>query len=75
MHSTEIATVTLLDQSSQWYGVVIIRCVVGRIGLTVSLREDGDVEVFLKPTEAAAVIEALQSAMRIRDQQIASAEE
>lgn len=44
--------------------VVIVRAVSGRVGLALSKREDGDVEVFMPTDVASALADALIDATR-----------
>jgi hypothetical protein len=60
----EIATLEFHDDEAQDDGVIIIRVAEGSVGLAVSLRADGDIEVFLSPELARTVAERLQEASR-----------
>lgn len=55
-------TIPFVDQETQEQGIVIIRTTPSSIGLTVSLRRGGDLEVFLTPEDARLLLDALQVA-------------
>jgi hypothetical protein len=59
----EVATISVRDQGSKDEAVVIVRGGPNLVGLALSLRQDGDIEVFLNPPDAARVIDALQRAL------------
>lgn len=63
MTTTEIATIAFTDQEARDEGVAVVRSSPSSVGLTLSLRQNGDVEVFLSPDEAKSLISALQTAL------------
>jgi hypothetical protein len=58
----DIARITFVDVDSGDDGVVLVRTHNESVGVAVSLRRDGDVEVFLGPNEVNELIEALTAA-------------
>ena len=61
-NAREIATLEFRDVESDEDGVIVIRVGGGSVGLAISLRTDGDIEVFLSPAQAVAVAEKLREA-------------
>lgn len=56
----EIATICFLDHDSGDEATMVVRTIGEATGLTLSLRRNGDVEVFFGKQELALLIEALQ---------------
>lgn len=61
MDSREIASIRINPDSPE-EGLIVVRVVKSRVGLCLSLREDGDVELILKREECAALARALGDA-------------
>jgi hypothetical protein len=61
--SKQIATILIGNRQEEDYGVVIIRTLSdGTVGLTVSLKHDGDTEIYLKKEDCFKIIKALKEA-------------
>jgi hypothetical protein len=58
----EIATISFLDADSGEDALAIVRTGRARIALCLSLRENGDTEVVLSPSDCQALVEALKRA-------------
>jgi hypothetical protein len=58
----DVRTLTFRDAETGDEAYVAVRAGAGRIGLVVSLREDGDVEVFFTEDEATTLADALRDA-------------
>lgn len=69
MVTKEIATIQIIDDDSGEEAVAIVRVVEGRIALCLSLEENGDVEVVMKPGESESLLEALRLATSIANDQ------
>jgi hypothetical protein len=65
MALADIVTIAFRDLNSRDEGVIILRAEKGTLGVCVSLREDGDIEVFVGPTECDRLLEALSRAARV----------
>jgi hypothetical protein len=63
MKSKEIATIEFVDAETSDSAVAIIRLGNGAVGLALSLSRDGDVEVFLSPSDTARLVDALREAI------------
>jgi len=61
----EIQTLVFRDVASDEEGVLIVRASGGSIGLTVSLKSDGDIEVFLSPQDCTNLLQGLQRALEV----------
>jgi len=59
---SDAKTIEFLDGNSQDQGVAIVRNVPSFVGLALSLARDGDIEVFLSPSDARRLIDALAEA-------------
>jgi hypothetical protein len=59
---TSFAKISFVDVESGSEGFFGIRAEGEALGLSVSLRSDGDIEVFVRKTEIDALINALQEA-------------
>jgi hypothetical protein len=59
----EIATISFKGPESADSGIVVIRAQKGIVGLALSLLKDGDLEVFLAPSDCQLVIDALRGAL------------
>jgi len=62
MHLTEIATIGFRDLDSGDEGVATVRASKGELALRLTLKQDGDVEVFLGPGDRDRLLVALQHA-------------
>jgi hypothetical protein len=60
----EAATITLKDPDSDEEAVAIVRYDSSRVGLCLSLKSNGDVEVIMRKADAVTLLEALQKAIR-----------
>jgi hypothetical protein len=56
------STINFVDKDSGQEGFVAVRVEGAVIGLALSLRDDGDIEVFLEKEEAAQLAVALEEA-------------
>jgi hypothetical protein len=56
-------TIIFFDDDAGQDAVVIIRVASQKIGLSVSLEHDGDIEVFLPISKCELVVDALQRAL------------
>jgi len=63
----EIATVTFTDADSKDDAVAIVRATKGIVGFAVSLKEDGDFEVFMSTKDCRAIVSELQRAIGFAD--------
>ncbi|MBA2227962.1 MAG: hypothetical protein WHU94_16315 [Thermogemmata sp.] len=67
----QISQIPFLDAESKGEGIVIITARKGCVGICISSRENGDLEVFLPPEKGeqliAAITEALMVAKTIDD--------
>jgi hypothetical protein len=59
-----ISPVTFLDRNTGDEGVVLVRVIDDVVGLTLSLKRNGDMEVFFGAEELDRVVDALQAARR-----------
>jgi hypothetical protein len=64
----EIATIHFTDVDSHQEGCIIVRSAENAVGLCVSLRQNGDVEVFLNVGDGKRLLEALQAAIASNEQ-------
>jgi hypothetical protein len=62
-----VATIRFKDVVSQDEAVAIVRAEPGHVGLALSRREDGDIEVFLTTEACAKLADALTKAQRLAD--------
>jgi hypothetical protein len=62
----EEATITFCDAGSSDEGVAIVRYDENHIGLCLSLKSDGDIEVVMSRSDAGKLIEALSNAVKRR---------
>ena len=60
-----IPTISFIDKDSGDEGVVLVRVSGDAVGLAVSLRKNGDVEVFLGAEELDRLIRVLEDARRV----------
>jgi hypothetical protein len=60
----QVATIQLRDLESRDEGLIIVRCGRKRVALALSLRADGDVEIFMTVDEARLVADALKAAIQ-----------
>jgi hypothetical protein len=61
----QIATVEFRDAYSGDEALAIVRAAPGIVGVALSLRSDGDIEVLLPPTAAKALLKALHEALAV----------
>ena len=59
---TQVATVTYADQATGDDAAILVRVIDGQVGLTVTLRSDGDVETFIPPAALDELIAGLRRA-------------
>ena len=59
----EITTIEFVDVETRDRGLVIVRASANKVGLALSLRSDGDLEVFLSRDDCETLISALQRAI------------
>jgi hypothetical protein len=62
---SQIAMVEFIDADSSDQAVVLVRAKEGLISVAISLRQNGDLEVFFGKAECERVIDALQKALAI----------
>lgn len=62
---SSIATISFVDADSGDEGFIGVRVEGGAVGLSVSLRSNGDVEVFVGQREVEALIDAFREAQRV----------
>jgi len=60
---TEIATINFRDADTGDDACAIVRVLQGCVGITLSLKHDGDIEVFMGRTDVEGLIAALQKAI------------
>ena len=58
----EVATIYFTDRDSGDEGVAVVRAIDGTAGLALSLRKNGDIDVYLGAQELDQLMEALQRA-------------
>ncbi|HET8655018.1 MAG TPA: hypothetical protein VFL93_05855 [Longimicrobiaceae bacterium] len=58
-----IATIIFEDADANGEALVIVRASQEHVGLAVSLKEDGDIEVFMPLEAAKQLLSALQNAL------------
>lgn len=63
MQTKEVATLSFIDSENRDEAVVIVRVTEGSVGLCLSLKKDGDMEVFMPTEDCRKLIQALQSAL------------
>ena len=56
-------TMSFVDRGSSDEAIIVVRYDEGVIGLAISLKTDGDVEVFMGKDEARSLIETLKTAV------------
>ena len=61
----QINLIDFVDIESRQEGIAIVRAGDGEVGLTLSLKEDGDIEVFLGLRECEQLLSSLQEAVSI----------
>ena len=61
--SVQVMTRQFVEQDGGEECLVIVRTGPGWVALALSRRSDGDVEVFMPPTEVEALVSALQQAL------------
>jgi hypothetical protein len=54
--------INFVDQDSKQEGVATVRVTDEAVGLGLSLRRNGDIEVFLKPADIRRLVQALNKA-------------
>src|SRR5712691_12824515 len=64
MDVIEIASIPFVDTASKEEGAAIVRRTATSVGLALTLREDGDIEVFLALEQAKLLAGALQCAIQ-----------
>ena len=64
MESLNVATIQFTDVVSGDAGVAIVRLTDRAVGLCLSLKQDGDVEVFLSNSDASHLVAALNAAIQ-----------
>jgi hypothetical protein len=71
MMSREVVTLSFLDAETSDEGTIVVRHSDSAVGLTLSLRGNGDVEAFLSPRDCERVIDALREGVkRIVDREL-----
>lgn len=60
---TEIATINFRDTDTGDDVCTIVRVMQGCVGITLSLKHDGDIEVFMGRADVETLIAALQKAL------------
>ena len=60
----EVATIQLRDLESRDEGLIIVRCGQDCVAMALSLRSNGDVEIFLTVDNAKLVVDALNTAIQ-----------
>ena len=58
-----VATIGFRDAESGGEAIVIVRAAPGAVGLALSLRGDGDIELFLPPAAARDLLDAIRQAL------------
>ena len=61
----QISLIDFVDVESRQEGIAIVRAGDGEVGLALSLKEDGDIEVFLGLRECEQLLLSLQEAVSI----------
>lgn len=59
----EITTIEFVDMETRDRGLAIVRASASKVGLALSLRSNGDLEVFLSRDDCQTLISALQRAV------------
>ena len=67
MEIKEIATIRFTDDDSGQEAVAIVRAAEEQVALSLSLADDGDVEVYMKRDAFNSLLRALQQAARTAD--------
>ena len=62
-HMKEIATIEFVDTETNDPGVAIVRASANEVGLALSLRSNGDLQVFLSKRDCELLVCALQKAV------------
>jgi len=62
MEIKEIATIRFTDDDSGQEAVAVVRAAEGQVALSLSLADDGDVEVYMKRDAFNSLLRALQQA-------------
>ncbi len=63
-----IDTAHFTDLESHEEGLAIIRAQAGEVALALSIKNDGDLEVFLSPEDCENLIKALHAAVKFASQ-------
>ena len=63
----EIETIEFRDQADEDYGVAVVRAAHGSVALALSLRQNGDIDVFMAPGYARQLIAALERAVELAE--------
>jgi hypothetical protein len=58
-----VATIEFRDAVSGDDGIAVVRAAPGVVGLALSLRGDGDIELFLPPDAARPLLDAIRQAV------------
>jgi hypothetical protein len=61
----EIATIQFLDVESGEESITVIRAMKGEIALCLSLKDSGDIEVFLRVEDCENLVENLKQAILV----------
>ena len=65
MMLTQLDMINFVDVEARSAGFAIVRAGEGEVGLGLSLEDDGDIEVFLRPADCEKLLAALQQAISI----------
>lgn len=60
----QIGNISFEDLDTHDEAVILVRAREDRIAMSVSLKEDGDVEVFLKPSDCEHLVDLLRQAIK-----------
>lgn len=64
----QLELINFVDVESQQQGFALVRAGQDEVGLTLSLEEDGDTEVFLRAADCERLLDTLQQALSIAKQ-------
>ena len=64
----QLELINFVDAESHQNGIAVVRAGEGEVGLTLSLEEDGDTEVFLRAEDCERLLDALRQALAIAKQ-------
>lgn len=70
MALSEEDTITFFDDDARQHAIVIVRATNRKVGLCISLEQNGDLEVFVPIAESRLILNALRSAISQAEEQV-----